>query len=331
MVRKWINRVAWVGAVTIASAPLMSLSGQTVGINAAVRNIVKVKKDKASAAREAKRGEKVRLGNLFTTGRSSSVQISLLDRSTVTVGPNANLTINRFVFDPKKKSSSVGASVVKGTFRFMSGKSARGGTNSIETPSATIGIRGTMLEGAVGENALTIASLQPGLVMPARVDPETATVIVLRGPGPNAPPSEKRGEITVTAGGSSVVLNLPGQAVFIPYAGATTIRFNLQTPAYEPFDVMLRTAPDSFSYAAQALLLEPVGQGAPGQPAVPGQQTVAGQPGGDPAPPGGAANPGQPVGEARPVGPNRRGPGVWVAAFVGIPIGAALISRSASN
>ena len=290
--------------------------GQTVGINAAVRNVVKVKQTKASAARKAKRGERVKLGNMFTTGRSSSVQISLLDKSTVTVGPSANLTINRFVYDPAKKSSSVGASVVKGTFRFMSGKSSRGGKNSIRTPSATVGIRGTMLEGAVGENAMTIASLQPGLVLPARVDPEPATVIVLRGPGPNAPSSEKRGEITVTAGGSAVVLNLPGQAVFIPYAGATPIRFNLHPAAYEPFDVMLRTAPDNFSYAAASLLFEP------GQPVQ--------QPGSDNAPPGGVLGPGQPVGEARPAGRSRRKTGVFIGvALIGIGAGtAAIISGS---
>lgn len=261
MSSKLIRAISWTSAVAMVSVPVMSLYAQTVGVNAAVRNDVQVRQTRAAAPKEARRGEKVRLGNLFATGKASSVQISLLDRTTVTVGPSARLTIDRFVYDPSANSSSVGASVTKGTFRFLTGKPARGGTNSVTTPSATIGIRGTMLEGAVGGDALTIAGLQPGLAMPSSVDPETATLVVLRGPGPNAPASERRGEITVAGGGTSVVLNLPGQAVFIPRAGAAPIRFNLDTPAFEPFDALLRTAPNNFGYAAASLLFQPDGSG----------------------------------------------------------------------
>ena len=273
--------MAWVGAVGLAVAPLLPLAGQTVGISAAVRNDVKIRQTQQAPDKPAERGEKVRLGNLFTTGKASSVQIALLDSTAITVGPSARLTVNRFVYDPATRSSSVGANVVKGTFRFMSGKPARGGSNSVDTPAATIGIRGTMLEGAVGQDALTIAALQPGFVMPAIVDPETATLVVLRGPGPNAPPSEKRGGIAVTAGGETVVLNLPGEAVFIPAAGARPVRFMLGVLPFEPFDMMLRTAPDHYRYAAAALLLDE----------------------GDPASgallPDGSAQEGDPVGAAR--------------------------------
>lgn len=292
------NRIVWSAAAVLAALPVLPLAGQTVGINAAVRNDVKLRQTAEAADKKAVRGEEVRLGNLFTTGKMSSVQIALRDNTTITVGPNARLTVNRFVYDPARRSSSVGAQVTKGTFRFLTGKPARGGRNSVDTPAATIGIRGTMFEGAVGEDALDIVSVQPGFVMPAGVDPESATLVVLRGPGPNVVPGEKRGEISVSAGGETVELNLPGEAVFIPAAGSRPIRFMLANPAFEPFDDRLRTAPDRYRHAAAALLL---GEGDTPS-AVPSQS--------------GTATPDEPVGRARPA--RRMGFMTTLALFAGM-------------
>lgn len=235
--------LGFVAVATLAAYPAIS---QTVGINAAVRNVVKVKADAGAAAVDAKVKERVSLGNMISTAAASALQILLLDKSSLTVGPNTRMTVDRFIYDPNRKSSAIGASVARGTFRFLSGKATQGrpGQSGFNTPIASIGIRGTMIEGAVGADAVAIAAAEQGFANAGAVDPETATLIVLRGPGPKAVASEKRGEIDVTAGGKSVSVTGSGQAVFVPRAGAAPVGpFPLSSAGYQAFDTALRTSP----------------------------------------------------------------------------------------
>ncbi|MCJ2178170.1 FecR family protein [Novosphingobium album (ex Hu et al. 2023)] len=255
------TRTATVAVVTMAFLlGTVPVEGQeVVGVNSAVRNVVNVRRNQQSEFRPAAVRDKVSLGNQVNTGKASALQVTLLDKSNLTVGPNANFTVNRFVYDPSRKASSVGASVAKGTFRFMSGKAKKEGGNAVQTPAATIGIRGTIFEGAVGEDAMLMARLQ-GLKMPAKTDPATATMIVLRGPGPKAQMGEHPGMIDVTAGGKTVTLSTPGLAVFVPFPGAAPIGpFQISQPAYSSFDAVLRTAPSSFGTTMAALQAAPGG------------------------------------------------------------------------
>src|SRR3546814_4509254 len=116
-------------------------------------------------------------------------QLLRLDMTSFTVGSNARVKIDRLFYDPVRNASSVSASVAKGAFRFMSGKSLKNGStrSSIQTPVASIGIRGTIVEGVVGREAIDIAKREPGITQDFEADPETASLIVLRGPGSNAP------------------------------------------------------------------------------------------------------------------------------------------------
>ena len=251
MARFFANLVTATAMCSMVVTP--ALSQQVVGVNTAVRNNVQVKQNASASAQKAVVKQRVTLGNQVQTGGASSLQVTLLDRTTFTVGPNAKFTVDKFVYDPAKKKSSVGATVAKGTFRMLSGKSTKGGGNTVSTPAATIGIRGTMLEGSVGADALAVARAQGGLAGLAGADPETATLIVLRGPGPQAPDSETRGEISVTSGGKTVVVNTPGQAVFVPFPGAAPIVFTLSNAAFSRFDMSLRTAPQSFAQVQSSL------------------------------------------------------------------------------
>jgi hypothetical protein len=53
------------------------------------------------------------------------------------------MVLNEFVYDPNGKSNSTLFSLSKGTFTFIAGKVARTGDMKIDTPVATMGIRGT--------------------------------------------------------------------------------------------------------------------------------------------------------------------------------------------
>ncbi|NML04300.1 FecR domain-containing protein [Sphingomonas sp. G-3-2-10] len=204
-------------AIVAAAAPVAE---QIVGAATAVKNDVRIRKPAGGVARPVALRQRIALGDGVQTGAKSQLQIVLLDRSVFTVGANARVTIDRFVYDPGRPSS-VGATVTRGAFRFMSG---RGGSNgsSIRTPVASIGVRGTILEGVVGPDAALIAAGERAVGRIAS-DPETASLIVRRGPGRATQGGARPGAIDVSAGGRTVTADRPLQAIYVPRAGAAPI------------------------------------------------------------------------------------------------------------
>ena len=105
------------------------------------------------------------------------MQVLLVDGSTFTVGPGSDLVIDKFVYDPNKKSGEVVASFSKGVMRFVGGKISKNeGGVTVNTPSGALAIRGGMFQtnGKVysflfgenmtltGKNGQTYTVFQPG-------------------------------------------------------------------------------------------------------------------------------------------------------------------------
>ncbi len=105
----------------------------------------------------------------------------------------------------------------------MSGRPDRAGTTSINTPVASIGVRGTIVEGVVGAAAAEIAAGERGVGPNVRIDPATASLILLRGPGTRTQGRLTPGAIDVTAGGRTVSVTEPMRAVFVPAPGMAPI------------------------------------------------------------------------------------------------------------
>src|SRR5262249_15211229 len=77
------------------------------------------------------------------TGANGKVGITFADGTTFTLSSNARMVLNEFVYDPNGKSNSTLFSLSKGTFTFVAGQVAKTGDMKIDTPIATLGIRGT--------------------------------------------------------------------------------------------------------------------------------------------------------------------------------------------
>ncbi|MEO7247223.1 MAG: FecR domain-containing protein, partial [Novosphingobium sp.] len=229
------TRLSRGAAILLAGAALIvtnasSALAKDVGIASAVANDVRLKNPGDAQPHGAKVREPIALAEAVATGPASRLQILLLDKSTFSVGANARLTIDRFVYDPDQKSNFT-ATVAKGAFRFMSGSKGHGASSSIKTPVASIGIRGTLVDGVVGPEAIAIAQRESGAGRLTNADPETATLVVLRGPGGQTSGHVTPGAMTVTAGGKTVETDRPSMAVFVPYPGAQPIGpFALSTP-----------------------------------------------------------------------------------------------------
>jgi hypothetical protein len=80
---------------------------------------------------------------VVTTGADSKLGIIFVDGTAFNISSNARMVLNEFVYDPKGTSNSTLISLTKGTFTFIAGKVARTGDMKVETPVATMGIRGT--------------------------------------------------------------------------------------------------------------------------------------------------------------------------------------------
>jgi|GEM_PF-2314698 len=76
------------------------------------------------------------------TTSAGSVQLLFLDKTSMTVGPNSDLTIDEYVYDPNAGSGKLAATLGKGALRFVGGQISHTGDAEIRTASATVGIRG---------------------------------------------------------------------------------------------------------------------------------------------------------------------------------------------
>jgi hypothetical protein len=235
-------------SLIVLAVPVAAQAPVAVGVNSAVRNQVSMQTWRDAALRPAVLREAVFLNTQIANGPASLLQVLLRDQSVFTVGANARMVIDKFVYDPQRGSGDVAASVARGAFRFMSGKAlgrnSTGGGAAVRTPVASIGVRGTIVEGAVGEEAIATLAGQPGVPQGGAIDPQTATLVALRGPGPRAQGLDKPGAIDVTSGGRTVTIDRPGYAVFVPGPGQPPLGpFLLGDGAFERLSSFLRTSP----------------------------------------------------------------------------------------
>ncbi len=90
-------------------------------------------------------GAKLQVGDILATGPGGSLGVILRDNSTLSLGPESNLVIRKFLFAPAEGKLGLLVRLSRGTMACISGLIAKLAPESVrfETPTATIGIRGT--------------------------------------------------------------------------------------------------------------------------------------------------------------------------------------------
>jgi hypothetical protein len=136
-------------------------------INAGIGSVTE-QKGNASITRnkssiEVKKNTSVDSMDLVQTG-NGVVGISFEDNTQVRVTENSKLVIDDFVYDPKNKSAGkLGLKVAMGTVRYASGSIAHNNPSkvAINTPTATIAVRGTAFSMTVDEIGQSMIILLP--------------------------------------------------------------------------------------------------------------------------------------------------------------------------
>lgn len=95
-------------------------------------------------------------GDLIRTDAAGEAQLRFLDETRLVVGPNSQLTIDRFVFAGEATAREIAVNTTRGAFRFITGVSQKE-AYTINTPTATIGVRGTKFDITVSNEATNLA------------------------------------------------------------------------------------------------------------------------------------------------------------------------------
>ena len=134
---------------------------------------------------------------------AGKVGITFADDTKVQINENSRLVIDDFVYDPKSKTGKLALNMAAGTVRYASGAIAHSNPAkvSINTPTATIAVRGTDFTATVDELGTSTVILLPS----CPTDRSTRTINDIES-------NCKTGEIVVITDAGFVTLNQPFQA-----------------------------------------------------------------------------------------------------------------------
>jgi hypothetical protein len=138
--------------------------------------------------------------------KNGVVNIRFKDNTTVKVTENSSLVIDDFVYDPASNSGKLGMKAASGTVRYVSGNIAHNNPNSVKinTPTASIAVRGTDFVMAVDETGKSMVMLMPTCELPQIVNLKGLTC--------------GSGKIDVDSGSTIVTLDKPYQATIVETA-----------------------------------------------------------------------------------------------------------------
>jgi len=150
-VSRWLSTVSsMVLAAFFASEEASAQNVAKIGVASAVKN--SVEGATGGSVRPLAAGSSVFAREVVRTGDESTAQLLFLDETSLSIGPQSEVTLDRFVFNPNKGAGNVVINATRGAFRFISG-SQQSSSYQIKTPVATIGVRGTIFDLYLARNS----------------------------------------------------------------------------------------------------------------------------------------------------------------------------------
>lgn len=128
------------------------LAGATISVAQDNRpvGLVKTASGEVSILRDGRRmavlpGQQLVLGDVLSTGASGAVGVILRDDTVMSLGPSTETGLEQFAFEPAEQKLGMVLRVTKGLISYVSGRISKlaPGSVRIETPVATLGVRGT--------------------------------------------------------------------------------------------------------------------------------------------------------------------------------------------
>jgi FecR protein len=128
------------------AALLLALTfGAQAAIAASVGMVTKVENQAQVGGATAVVGTLVQMGNELRTGPKSRMEVTFKDKTTITLGENASLVVDRYVFNPEQSSGELAVSTGVAAFRMVTGRLGEMSNKKINasTPFGALAVRGT--------------------------------------------------------------------------------------------------------------------------------------------------------------------------------------------
>jgi len=128
-------------------------------VAASVGMVTKVENQAQVGGAKAVVGTLVQANDQLHTGPKSRLEVTFRDKTTVTLGENATLVVDRYVFNPEQSTGELLVSSSVGAFRMATGRlnEMRNKKINASTPYAALAVRGTdFWWGPISDHAATL-------------------------------------------------------------------------------------------------------------------------------------------------------------------------------
>lgn len=111
-----------------------------------------------NASRQVAIGSEISIADVINTGRRCRMQIMFADSTIVSLGPVSEFVVKEYAWNEQTQKGKMTSRVNEGVFRVLGGSITKSSPQNFttETPSATIGIRGSMYAGQVRDGKLAV-------------------------------------------------------------------------------------------------------------------------------------------------------------------------------
>ena len=194
-------------AATVAGATAAELAGEVTRFKGAAIATA------GGDSRPLGSGSQVFVGDKISTAADTRLEMRMLDGAVITLGDHTFIEVDEFLYDPGTQGSAT-LDLIQGVFNAVSGGIGKvaGGRMTINTPVATIGIRGTTFWGRQHIGRVEVALLD-------------GTGVFVETPA---------GRVELTEVGSGTSVEAPGQAPTPPKPwGAARLEAARRTVAFE--------------------------------------------------------------------------------------------------
>lgn len=146
-----VTAVLLLGFLSLSAADGVAVAGETIGMVRTASGDATVARGGTSLPAAA--GLKLEVGDTLVTGRDGTLGVILRDDSSLSIGPESRLLLRSFRFSPSEGKFDLVTRISRGTMAYLSGLIGKLAPEKarFETPTATIGIRGTRFALKVGD------------------------------------------------------------------------------------------------------------------------------------------------------------------------------------
>lgn len=197
-------------------------------IGNAVRIVNQVTGSLDAQRRDLATGDGVSQNEAIEVASNALGELKLRDDTKLALGPGARLVLDKFVYDPDSTAGTVGADLLRGAFRFITGVTRHQGYE-LRTPSASITVRGTVFDVYVDADGGTWLLLLEGSVRICNTSGQCADI------------TNPCGVVHITGTGSiEGPAGWPAQTRPINFS--TAFPFVVTPPSVDPSPLFTRTA-----------------------------------------------------------------------------------------